>query len=444
MSEITKSNTTSVNPEKQCVGIIAEYNPFHNGHHYQLRKAKEITGAKYVVIVMSGSFVQRGTPAFLDKMNRTRMALENGADLVLELPVRYATASAEFFAAGSVALLNNIGIVDSLCFGSESGTLNSMKKIAQFIQKDCDDFNNDIAFYARNGISYPEARQRALLSHCDSLSKEELKDIVSSPNNILGIEYLKSLIRFQSRIEPVTIKREQTGYHDSSLESSTNDQCAIHSATAIRSFLEKQPDLSNLEKQRRQELLQGIAKSVPENVYNLLSESASYPITSNQLSDMLYFALSTYSLTELASYQDMTMDLANAIKKNLIHYESYEQFAALLKSKHYTYTRICRCLLHILLGIKTYSLNGRSSTEIAPYARILGFRREASSLIRQIKDCSQIPVITKMADAKDTLSPSAYEMLGEDSFATDLYHRLVYQSFQEKKKNDIQTTPVII
>lgn len=444
MSECSKINAKMLNYDIKCVGIIAEYNPFHNGHLYQLRLAKQLTSADYVVVVMSGSFVQRGTPAFLDKLNRTRMALENGADLVLELPVRYAVSSAEYFSSGAVSLLNNIGIVDSLCFGSECGNLAAMKEIAEFIQKDCDEFNKDIALYTKNGLSYPQARQRALLSHCNSVPEEILLNIISSPNNILGIEYLKSLLRIQSTIEPITIERKQTGYHDPSLEIQDCKETSIHSATAIRGFLEKQEPFHKSDIDKRKESLQGIAQSVPDNVYKLLCSVSSYPIHADNLSDMLYFALSTYSLSELASYQDMTPELANAIKKNLIHYESYQQFALLLKSKQYTYTRICRCMLHILLGIKTYSLEGQTSERIAPYARILGFRQEASTLLRQMKKTSRIPVITKMADAKHILASSAYEMLKEDIFATDLYHRLVYQSFQEKRKNDIQTTPVII
>lgn len=444
MTKCTNLNTFINRNNTRCVGIIAEYNPFHNGHLYQLNEAKKLTNADYVVVVMSGSFVQRGTPAFLDKMSRAKMALLNGADLVLELPVRYAVSSAEYFSSGAVSLLHNIGVVDSLCFGSECGNLNTMKEIADFIQKDCDDFNKDISFYSKNGISYPEARQRALLSHCNTVQKEELLTIISSPNNILGIEYLKSLLRFNSQIEPVTVQRKQTGYHDPSLEQSNSSETAIHSATAIRGFLEKQNNLQVASKDMRNKTLEGIAKSVPQNVHDLLSCLTSYPITANNLSDILYFALSTYSLAELASYQDMSLDLAHAIKKNLVYYENYEQFALILKSKQYTYTRICRCLIHILLGIKSYSLANLTSEEIAPYARILGFQRNAAVLLRQMKEKSRIPVITKMADAKNILGTSAYQMLEEDIFATDLYHRLVYQSFQEKRKNDIQTTPVIL
>lgn len=415
----------------KTVGIIAEYNPFHNGHLYQLQEAKRLSRAEFSVVIMSGSFVQRGTPAFLDKINRTRMALLNGADLVIELPVRYATGSAEFFSIGAVSLLHNLRIVDYICFGSESGNINAMKKIADYIQKDCDDFNNTIANFVKNGTSYPEARQTALLEHCSSVDASTLNEIIASPNNILGIEYLKAITYLQSPIQPLTVKRAQTGYHDPALQTGKAEN-TINSATAIRSCLEKAMPLDTIQ------------QSVPDSVYAVLKELSTYPVSSYGLSDMLYYALATKSIEEIASYQDITFDLARTIKNNLHKFENYEQYINILKTKQYTFTRISRCLLHILLGIQKYQLKGMTSQEIAPYARVLGFRKESSKILKCIKKEGTIPLITKMADAKDILSPSAYEMLCEDIFATDLYHRLIFQSFHTKGKNDIQTSPLIL
>ena len=417
---------------QKTVGIIAEYNPFHNGHLYQLREAKRLSGADFAVAIMSGSFVQRGTPAFLDKMNRTKMALESGIDLVIELPVRYATASAEYFSTGAIALLENLGFIDSLCFGSECGDTKLMKIIAEYIQKDCDDFNKSISKHVKNGPSFPAAREKALYEHCNSIPEDTVRDIISSPNNILGIEYLKALSYFNSNITPFTVKRKQTGYHDLSLDIAFDDDYSIHSATAIRSSLEKQT------------ALESIRSSVPDNVYQLLEEAKTYPVTSNLLSDMLYYAMATSTVEELSSIQDITPDLARTIKNSLPEYEDYEQFIFVLKSKQFTYTRISRCLLHILLGIKKYNIKGLTSTEIAPYARVLGFRRSASVLLKEAKNKSKIPIITKMADAENILDASAYQMLSEDIFATSLYNRLVYQSFGLKGKHDIQTSPIIL
>lgn len=415
----------------KTVGIIAEYNPFHNGHLYQLQEAKRLSCAEFSVVIMSGSFVQRGTPAFLDKINRTRMALLNGADLVIELPVRYATASAEYFSIGAISLLHNLRIVDYICFGSESGNMNAMKKIAEYIQKDCDDFNNSIANLVKNGASYPEARQTALLEHCSSVDASTLNEIIASPNNILGIEYLKALTYLQSPIQPLTVRRVQTGYHELALQTGETEN-TINSATAIRSCLEKDMPLTTIQ------------QSVPDSVYAVLKGLSTYPVTSLGLSDMLYYVLATKSIEELASYQDITLDLARTMKNNLHKYENYEQYINVLKTKQYTFTRISRCLLHILLDIQKYQLKGMNSQEIAPYARVLGFRKESSEILKRIKKEGTIPLITKMADAKDILTPSAYKMLCEDIFATDLYHRLIFQSFHTKGKNDIQTSPLIL
>lgn len=418
--------------QSHVVGVIAEYNPFHNGHLFQLNEAKRLSGAEYVIVIMSGSYVQRGTPAFLDKMTRTKMALENGADLVIELPVRYATGSAEFFASGAVSILHNLGIVDSLCFGSEHGDTIAMKNIADFIQKDCDDFNKAVAEHVKKGCSYPSSREKALLEHCKTVEPSILKEIISSPNNILGIEYLKALQQYSKSITPLTVKRAQTGYHDLNLEPSADNDYSIHSATAIRSNIIKN---ANLDK---------IQHSVPDSVLKLMKNHTAYPVTSDMLSDILYYKLATSSILELTSYMDVTADLARTIKNSLSLYESFEQFVFVLKSKQYTYTRISRCLIHIILNIKEYNLQNMSSKDIAPYARILGFRKNSSVLLKEIKKNASLTLITKMADAKDMLSEDALCMLSEDIFATDLYKRLVYQSFHIKEKNDIQTSPVIL
>lgn len=420
------------NKGTKAVGIIAEYNPFHNGHLFQLREAKRLSGNSFVIVVMSGSFVQRGTPAFLDKMSRTKMALENGADLVVELPVRYATGSAEFFAAGAVSLLENLGVVDSLCFGSEHGDTLAMKNIAEFIQKDCDDFNKSVEKFVKSGISYPAAREKAIIMHCKTITPNQVREVISSPNNILGIEYLKALSQYSSSIRPFTVKRAKSGYHDKELKPDTDTEYSIHSATAIRTVLEENG------------LLKKIQNSVPASVYQLLETHKGYPVTSAMLSDILYYKLASSTYEELASYQDVTLNLARTIKNCLPQYEGLEQYILVLKSKQYTYTRISRCLIHILLNIKKYSLQNMTSQEIAPYARILGFRKESSALLKQIKEKAALTMITKMADAKDVLTEDALRMLSEDIFATDFYKHLVFHSFHIKEKNDIQTSPVIL
>ena len=205
----------------RVVGIITEYNPFHNGHKYHIERAKKITGADYVIAVMSGNFVQRGHPSIIDKYARSMMALSNGVDIILELPVCYATSSAEFFALGAVTLLDRLGIVDYICFGSESGDIKVLKKLARLFNNPGEDFQVNIFSYLKEGLSYPAARAKAaaqLLSPNDiSSSNPSLIDAISEPNNILGIEYIKALDKINSSMTPITISRKDAHYHDKNI-----------------------------------------------------------------------------------------------------------------------------------------------------------------------------------------------------------------------------------
>ena len=190
-------------------GIISEYNPFHNGHKYLLTESKKATSADYTVIVMSGNFVQRGAPALINKYKRAEMALQNGADLVLELPKYYATASAEYFAMGGISLLDKLGVVTNLSFGSECGDLAVLEKIARILVEEPNDYTILLRENLKKGQSYPTARTNALLEYNADFG--EYKDVLSSPNNILGIEYLKALLKRKSSIQPYTLLRTGAG-----------------------------------------------------------------------------------------------------------------------------------------------------------------------------------------------------------------------------------------
>lgn len=213
----------------KITGIIAEYNPFHNGHRYQIQKARQITGADYVIVVMSGNFTQRGTPALIDKYSRAKMALMGGADLVLELPVCFATGSAEYFASGAIALLNQLGCVDSICFGSECGDIVPLKNLAQALVHETDDYKKILKSKLKSGSTYPVARNAALAETLDGFIPYDM--ILGFPNNILGIEYIKALIRQNSPIEPFTNKRIGSDYHSYKLAD------AFSSAISIRQSL---------------------------------------------------------------------------------------------------------------------------------------------------------------------------------------------------------------
>ena len=197
----------------KITGIIAEYNPFHNGHLYQIKKARELTGADYIIVVMSGNLTQRGTPALIDKYSRAQMALSGGADLVIELPACYATASAEYFAMGAISILNQLGCVDSICFGSENGNIAMLTKIANALVSESEDFVQALKNNLKNGDTYPVARNAALAETISGITSYDT--ILGFPNNILGIEYIKALIRQNSSIKPYTNLRIGADYHSS-------------------------------------------------------------------------------------------------------------------------------------------------------------------------------------------------------------------------------------
>ena len=229
----------------KVVGLITEYNPFHNGHVYHIQKAKEVTGADFIVVVMSGNYVQRGTPAIIDKYSRTKMALLGGADLVLELPLPYATSSAEDFAMGAITLLDKLGVVDYVCFGSESGDTKSLYEIAKTLLEEPIEYQKLLQQYVKSGKNFPKARSLALFEYIQKYhmlnpnsgfsfldnDKDYFLDIISAPNNILAIEYIKAIIKRNSPIKPIAIKRITTGYHDTDLSNN------IASATGIREYI---------------------------------------------------------------------------------------------------------------------------------------------------------------------------------------------------------------
>lgn len=396
----------------KVVGLITEYNPFHNGHKYHIDEAKRITGADYVVVVMSGNYVQRGAPALIDKYSRTKMALACGADLVFELPVCYATASAEYFALGAVSLLDKLGIIDDLCFGSECGDIKILTSLANILLDEQAEFRDILKNSLKQGKTYPEARMEALKAYAPHIDDS----IISSPNNILGIEYIKALIELKSHINPVTITRKVASYHSKDL--SKSDHNTISSATAIRKSLKEEVPLSTLE------------HHVPEAVITLLRDqfNKTFPIYEDDFSPLLNYKIMEETEVSLAEYSDITKDLANRIKNNTCPL-SYAQFASEIKSRQWTLTRVNRVLIHILLNLKQTNLKEYNETGYTKYARLLGFKKESSHLLRQITTNELIPVITKMGDAYKYLDNHGKSMLNEDIFASHLYNQVVYFKF---------------
>ncbi len=409
----------------KVTGIITEYNPFHNGHKYHLDTARSQTDADYVIVVMSGNYTQRGVPALIDKYLRAQMALENGADLVLELPLPYATGSAEYFAMGAVTLLDKLNVTDSICFGSECGDISKLQQIASLLYPESPAYTCLLQENLKSGLPFPLARSGALLALCPDVPN--IAEIITSPNNILGIEYLKALLKRKSTILPFTIKRLGAGYHDGILDGERS------SAFAIRTSLSEHGSL------------EAIRKQVPENVLSLLNADwqKSYPIVANDFSLLLQYKLLSTNKNNLASYLDLNKDLSDKIKKNLKDYTSFDNFCDLLKSKDVTHTRISRSLLHILLDITAKDMELYKSIDYIPYARILGFKKDATPLLNAIKKESSIPMISKLADAQKLLDHKSISMLEKEITASHIYEAVVAGKFGQKMKNEYTRQIVI-
>lgn len=416
------------------VGLITEYNPFHNGHLYHIQEAKRLTGADTVVVVMSGNFVQRGTVSLLDKYARTKMALEAGADVVIELPVCYATASAEYFAMGGVSLLHGLQCVDSIVFGSECGNLPLLQTIASIYEDEPSELTSTIQSLLKKGYNYPAARASALISYMSNkgYAKDykgiDLEEVIQSPNNILGIEYLRALLRLKSSIKPYTIKRIQSNFHDENLTGT------ISSATSIR---------HNIESEKHDSIRQ-IKHAVPESTYKILKQNyeKTFPIVVDDISFLLNYKLLTETVESLQQYLDISEDLAYRIinQKNLT--STFSQYVDSIRTKQYTQTRIQRSLLHILLNITNESMHRYAKIGYTPYARILGFRTLASAFIKQCSQSDSLTVLTKLA--KVNLESVASEMLNQDIYATNLYNLLVAQRFGIEPKNEYTHGLVLI
>ena len=395
----------------KIVGLIAEYNPFHSGHQYHMEKAREITGADAVIVVMSGNFVQRGAPAIMPKHIRAKAALKSGASVIIELPVCYAAGSAEYFAYGAISLLEKLGCVDIVCFGSECGDIEVLQDLAQMIHDEPEEYKGFLNDYLKRGNSFPLARQKAMK---DFLKSDTADSVLGEPNNILGIEYLKALYRLNSKIKPYTIKRVSSHYHDEILQEHYS------SASAIRKVISEQNEFD-------------WNGQVPDCCVSLYKENYQlrYPVSANDFSILLKYKLLQESKESLTEYLDVSKDLANRILNKLNQFISFEQFCELLKTKETTYSRISRALIHILLDIKA------SDMKEIEYARILGFHTEASDVLSLIKKKARIPLVTKLTTVEN-LSLSAKKMLEQDVYAANLYESVIADKFQTAFKNELE------
>jgi len=413
----------------KAVGLVTEYNPFHNGHLYHLNKAMELTGADISVAVMSGDFVQRGEPAVLDKYVRASMALNSGVNLVVELPVNYAVSSAESFAAGALKVLNYIK-ADSIAFGSESGDIERLSKLAHILCDNEDTLYNEISKYTANGISYAAARQKTV----EKLTDKDTAAMLTSSNNILAVEYLKAIIKNNYAIKPYTIKRQGDSYNDTDIRSE------YASATALRGNLKAD----------------NISKYIPVKAGLILSSNTNY-IYPDDITEALFTRLlgilfaSSYDknvfIENVMRYPDVNKEIAGRLYKSAMDMitrtvpqgaESKDNgafsFGSLcehIKTKEVPLSRIKRALVRITLGLDKKHMEKYANE---PYIRVLGFDKKGQEYLSYIRKTVEVPLITKIADYK--------EMLLDDIHAANIYNMIVAGKYGVKEFGDFVRGPV--
>lgn len=375
------------------VGIIAEYNPFHEGHAYQIQKAKEQCGAEFAVVVMNGDFVQRGEPAIFDKYTRTKEALLGGADLIFELPVRFGLSSAGDFAMGGVLALNALPFVTHLCFGTETGDLTPLLQAATFLCDEPDSYRTRVKHFVKQGILYPKARSLALAA--ESGLPTETWD---SPNNILGLEYCVALQKLHSKIKPFTIRREGHGYHD-------NDTPALSdfpSATFLRKQIRKAGEKENL--------------------------------SLSDFSSLIGYSLLTAK--DLCRIKDITPDLSDRIRNELPKYREINEFVKTIKNPSLTTGRIKRSFFQCLFDIE-------KEEPVMPYLRVLGMKKEASSLLSQ-KENASCQILTKLAFDVPKMDDTAKKLFAKDLLASDLYRQVFCHKYNQTLPNEYQHSPIVL
>ena len=387
----------------KVLGIIAEYNPFHNGHLYHLEQSKKQTGSTYTVAIMSGNFTQRGSTSIIDKWSKAQGAIENGIDLVIELPVLYATSSAENFAEGSIKILDSLKVVDYISFGSENNNIDILNKFADILYQEPKEYKNLLSQELKKGLSYPKARENALMIYLNN--PRGYQNILSSPNNILGIEYLKALKKYRSNIKPVSISRYGSNYNDIGYNEN------IASSTAIRNMIKNNS-------------FEIIRKLVPNSSYSILVQNIQSGHVVPDLSIFekeIIYNLRKMHISEIVELPDVSEGLEYSIKNAANSCSNLYDFFNIIKSKRYTQTRIQRILLYSLLGITKKDIAMSKRTQ--PYVRILGFNQRGQFLLSKIaKNNPRLQIITSVKKFVDTNSnKNLKSMLDKDIFATNVY-----------------------
>ena len=385
------------------LGIIAEYNPFHQGHFYHLMESKKQSGCNYSIAVMSGNFMQRGEPAIVDKWSRAEMAVRSGVDLVIELPTVYSISSAENFAEGAIKVLDSLSIVDTFSFGSEVASLDVLNEFAEILYREPAEYISILNHELSKGISYPKARENALLMYLNDIRR--YANVLSSPNNILGIEYLKAIKKLRSSMVPFTIER--LGPKHDELKIVNN----IASASYIRKLLSRNK-------------LQDTASLLPKPSFAILedcSRKGNMVFSLSTFEKEILYCLRKMSLEEIAALPDVSEGLEHLIKESANSCNSVTELIAKIKTKRYTETRIRRILLYTLLGITKKEM--LASRKITPYIRVLALNENGKKLLSDIAISNpKLPIITSVKRFMDTNSnKTLHTMLQKDIFATNVY-----------------------
>ena len=387
----------------KVLGIIAEYNPFHNGHLFHLNESKKLTGSSYTVASMSGNFAQRGNTSIIDKWSKAKSAIECGVDLVVELPVLYSTSSAENFAEGAIKILDSLKVVDYLSFGTETADINLLNNIATVLNEEPKEYKSLLSEELKKGLSYPKARENALMIYLNDIKK--YSNVLSSPNNILGIEYIKALKKYNSIIQPIAMPRHESGHND------LNYHGNIASSTAIR----------NITKNNGFDILRNL---MPEPSYTNLIKNIKVGHVVPDLSVFekeIIFNLRKMSIYDISQLPDVSEGLEFAIKNAANSCNSLVELLNIIKSKRYTQTRIQRILLYSLLGITKKDIAISKKTQ--PYVRVLGFNEKGKYLISEVAKANpKLNIITSVKKFTDkNLNRNLKSMLEKDIWATDVY-----------------------
>ena len=378
------------NQEKQNIlGIIAEYNPFHNGHLYHLKESKRKCNAKYVVAIISGNFTQRGDASIVNKFEKAKMAIENGIDMVIELPTLYSISSAENFADGAIKILNELNFITHISFGSESGNINQLNNIASILTDEPEEFSKLLKEELRKGSSFPVARQNAIEKFLNLTNKNEFNKLLKSPNNILAIEYLKALKKTKSNITPITIERKNVDYYSENIVEN------FASSTKIRKEISENlnmytnimdinnMDINNMNMNNMDVNMDMFLNScMPKKSYDIIKENIEKGNCIQSLKcfeDMIFYKLRSMQINEIKELPDVCEGLENVIKKASNETNSLEDLINMCKSKRYTRTRIQRILIYALLGITRQDIE--MSENVNPYIRVLAVNKNGRELL---------------------------------------------------------------